>query len=1519
MKTGPRYIFSVNEGGAAVYDIAIHCPDGKGETPQIGISYNSQNAGYGLAGYGFSLSGFSAITRGGKKPFNNDGVAAGVGYGADDNLYLDGKRLILISGSAFTSGAEYCLEGTPYTKVIVHESTPDNMTPSWFEVQAPDGMKYEYGHSDTSRLLFTHSGNKKCVASWHLNRTEDVYGNYATYSYEISNLQVYPKRIDYGENSVKARGVSHRIEFDYGSNHGKYTVFNIGSARGGTWQRLSSVTTYTGTTVYRKYYLSYDSNSDGTGLKFDRLISVREENGDGESLTPVKFTWDTLPAVSLRQSEFNIPTKDSAPNVTNEHANFFAADLNGDGVSDIIRVSPVTITDGTDTENHIYVYVSRSKVSANGSVNYEKPIIYILPQPFDMSNIKTSLGGASLLDYDGDGLNDLIFPYINYAVGVYSCAMYIIYGKEVAKGRGGHVPGIEFGTVVTDKMPLFAAFDADKDGKDDIFYLEPKQKDNSYPAALFQSGDNSVAECTLFNIKLPYEPKKIFSGDYNNDGLTDIIIFHEGGYKIYFNNGGPADNSIFTESNIRVNTSFGDKLRMAQGDIDGDGLVDFIYYEAGRTWLNVARNKGDGTFAIALSDDIGVSDSSDKEDDNRFSISVYDIDGDGRSDVHVCKYEKKETHSIRLYSDGTTLKFGNRVKKSLKNDALEGTVFVGDFDGDGNMELANYGSNLLLTNDIFRENRINVYKSTGRHTSTGRITAITDGMGNRTDVTYGYLTSPAVYSRTENAVGSYPFNTYTLPISVVRSVTSTNGSAGPQTVDYSYKDLRIHLAGGGVTGFDEISTTDRTTGRKSTRRITKWNKEHLVPLETVTNDSVGEYTSSVVTSYTLAPVGNTYFSYESGSVLTDMDGHTAVTSNIYDTEKGVILEQKVSNDGDNMYKKSTYSSFKQISGRWLPGILQMEQKHSDDSSTYSTRTRFNYDDKGNILSSVVRFRTGMSLSTRRTYDEYGNILTSYAAGENVKEITTHNVYDPTGRFVVKTYTKPASAVNTFTYDTWGNMLTSSDETQPGNVLTTACTYDGWGRLIRTVAPDSTVVTDEIGWGKEDSKKYYTLTRTTGQPWVLTWYDSAGHETEQTTFGPKNVKLSKATKYNNRGLVSRVSNTEGKIRISETMTYDALGRVLTSKSNTGKETSYSYGDRSVTTTTDGRSTTAFSDAWGNTVKTIDPLGKEVVYEYGSIGKPLRVTTESSTVTMTYDKAGNQTSVEDSDAGKHSYTYAADGSVLSHTDPKGIKTTYTYDELGRLSKTQIGTTAITNTYGTSGTGKLKLVRQEMGDNSVDYTHDRLGRVTAVKKNIGGQGVFDFTYRYDSRNRLTSTCYPGGLTTSHTYDDYGFRTRTTANHIKVYELEDYEGGASGTTVFADSIRTLREIDSRGYVTSHAILSGSKELDRMDFTFDRARGNLLTRKRKDDRKYFFDYDLLDRLTTVRRDLSVPGLHPNLPHDKLSIGVIGMSTDTVMVMGYSADGNIHGGAHGPELKQEVLFVVGLEVGLVEPALFPEG
>ena len=1484
----PSGSFSVNDAGAAVYSLSIDCPDGKGLTPQISLAYSSQNAGYGEAGYGFSISGLSAITRGGKTPFNNGGVAGGVTYGADDCLFLDGKRLILLSGSALLDGAVYCLEGDPHTRITVHDSTEESLTVSWFEVQTPEGMKYEYGRTGTSRLTFTASNAYHRAASWHLNRSEDVYGNYATYSYSIADYHVYPTSITYGENSVKSRGVSNRIVFGYENNEGSPSLFNIDNKKGSMSRRLSNISTYSGTSLYRKYYFTYDSASDGTTLKFDRLTSIREENGDGESLTPVNFQWNPLPAANIARSYLNIPTDDGSSLVETQDRSFFAADMNGDGISDIIRVSPVKVKvydayGNTSFKNYTRVYISCSSVSSDGVISYLSPLRYEMSGSYDNGiDVTNILGGSALLDYDGDGFNDLVLPIFENFFGEHFVSFKVISGKSTTGTDREIIPLFECKLEASDKLPLFVSFDANKDGKDEIIFVEQKKLDNRYPAfSIFELGKRN--QIHTFSIGLPMEPKKLFSGDYNNDGLTDIILLYDGGYKIYFNNGGSDGSKLFTESNTKTGTSIGDGWRVAQGDFDGDGLVDFLHYKSRDTFFTIARNNGDGTFTCCRSDDIGVGDSSADYDNESFSISVYDIDGDGRCDAQVCKREANDMHSIWLYSDGQTLKFSQRLKRTRKEDAKEGTVFVGDFDGDGSMELANYGGNLLIASDTFAENRINVYRGTPRSSSAGRITAVTDGMANRTSVEYEYLTSPSVYSRTANASDSYPFNTYTLPVSVVKSITSTNGSAGEQTTDYFYKDLRIHIAGGGVTGFDEVATTDRTTGRKTTRRITKWDKTRLVPLETVSTDSVGEHTSSVVTSFTAAAVGKTYFTYESGSVITDMDGHTAVTSNKYDTAKGVLLEQTVSNDGENMYKKSVYSGYQQKSGRWLPTSLVLSQKHKDDSSAFSTETKYTYDAKGSILTTVANYGTDMALTTIRTYDTYGNCLTSLTKGTNVKEITTHNQYDTTGRYVVKTYTTPASTVATFTYDMWGNVLTSSDETEPTNVLTTSYSYNGWGRRIRSAAPDSTVVTSEIGWGKDNKNKYYTLTRTSNRPWVITWYDNAGHEMSQKTFGPANVLVSKTTTYNNRGLVSTVYTVDGKIRNTEKLTYDDLGRVVSSKNSSGKVSTYSYGDRSVTTNSSGRVSTVVHDAWGNTASTIDHLGKRVWYAYRSNGKPGHVTTDASTVNMEYDAAGNQTLLADPDAGLHRYEYAADGTLLKHTDPKNVITTYTYDELGRLSKTQTGSYTITNTYGTSGVEKMKLTKQTMGANSVEYKHDKLGRIVKVRKNINGHGVFDFYNVYDNLNRLSSTIYPGNMATKHSYDDYGFRIRTVANGMEVFLLKDYEGGSSGSFTFMDSITAVKEIDSYGYVTGMSLSRGAKVLDRMDFEFDKSKDNLLARQRKGDFKYYFDYDVLDRLKTVKRDPRLP-IDPSFPLNKISLEVV---KDTVMAMAYSPDGNI--------------------------------
>lgn len=1508
----PAGSLMVNGSGAATYNLAISCPNGGSLNPQIGLAYSSQNGGYGLAGYGFTVTGISAITRGEKTLFNNNGSVKGLTYTRDDNLFLDGKRLILLSGTPCYEGATYCLEGDPHTKITAHGTYNSTTADTWFEVKTADGKTYQYGKTSTGRISYKNKNGYTRIASWYLNRVDDVYGNYISYSYSVSNLYAYPNTIYYGVNTNKERGITNRIVFDYQNLGSNSITFNIEDQKGKIDKCISAITTYTGMTImYRKYQLTYNSSSDGSTNKFTRLTQIQEMNGSGESLTPVQLTWNYLPSRTANTSQISVSTKDNRSYVEEQDKSFSAVDLNGDGVSEIVRLSPAQ-------NLQTYVYISRSNVSSSGSVSYLEPIIFTLPGSISIQNYSSFLGGLLPMDFDGDGYNDIVIPQFDqFKIGIPTpfdrlLYLYMIPGSEVAAGRNTHRT-VCIQLEATDKTPLCTTFDIDMDGKDDIVCVEQSKKNGIYPAIMTKEKNDSIG-FKGFNVSLPKDPEKLFCADYNNDGLTDIILLYEGGYKMYFNNGGTETSQKFTESNSKTGTTLENHWRIQQGDFDGDGLLDFVYSIYQDTRLYIARNNGDGTFNITQTDDIGVSDGKSDKDNDKFSITVWDIDHDGKSDVTVCKAEYKKnlfqnkylnTHVKWLYSNGTTLKLVKSTTKSREEDAKENYIFLGDFDGDGNMELANYGSNLNSTSDTFTENKLYVYRNSSDLTQTGKITRIVDGMGNRTDIRYAPATNPAVYTRTASATNQYPVNTYTLPVSLVRSVTSTNGAAGSQTVEYAYKDLKIHVAGAGVLGFAETSKNNTTTGEKTVTSITAWDQSRWIPTETKVTNTVGGKTSTTISTNTVESVGKTYFAYESGSQITDIDGNTATTVSHYDKEKGVILDQTVKNDGDNMYKKVVYSGYQSKSGMWLPTVMTMTQKHKDDSSPYSTETRYSYDDKGNVLSTIVNYGTPLALNTTATYDVYGNRLLSFSTGSGVKTVMAYNNYDSTGRFVVKSYTNPASAVNTFTYDIWGNVLTESDETDPSNILTTTHTYDNWGRRVSSQAPDGTKTTTTTGWGSSDSKKYYVLETASESPWVLTWYDNAGHEVLQETFGPKNVLISKTTSYNSKGLVSKIKSVNGKLSFTESLTYDAQGRLLSDRvspdnqilldNTTGnistqeRVISYSYGNRSVTTTVAGRSSTKTTDAWGNVLTSTDPAGSIVKYVYKSNGSPARVTSNGTTTSMTYDDAGNQTSLTDPDAGTTTYTYAANGNILKQTDARGVETINTYDNLGRLSKVQIGGNTIVNTYGTSGNEKLRLTKSTMGGNSVEYTHDKYGRILTEKRNISGKGSHTFAYQYDNRNRLAKTTYPGNLEVTYQYDDYGVKTQTTAGGKVIYKLEEYDG-LSFKTGFLNKFHINRTKDTYGFETKAQLTQTSASqngnmisigagvaedvIDQHDVNYDPITGNLLARKRLNHNVEAFGYDNLDRLTSVSNSTAQ------------SVSGSGSLTK-VMSITYAANGNI--------------------------------
>ena len=593
----------------------------------------------------------------------------------------------------------------------------------------------------------------------------------------------------------------------------------------------------------------------------------------------------------------------------------------------------------------------------------------------------------------------------------------------------------------------------------------------------------------------------------------------------------------------------------------------------------------------------------------------------------------------------------------------------------------------------------------------------------------------------------------------------------------------------------------------------------------------------------------------------------------------------VENESQQMYKSTSYSGYQNKMGRWLPTTMTLVQKHEDDTEIYSSKTTYTYDERGNILSTTIHAGTSKALTTTYTYDTFGNVLSMVSTGSAVKPITQYTEYDTSGRFVTKRHDSTESATSTYTYDDWGNVLTENDISDPSSVLTITHTYDNWGRLTSSKDALGLTTSRKIGWGDNDSKKFYVLDAMTGKPWILTWYDNAGHEMSQESFGPMNVRIYKSLSYDNRGLVTRSSSSIGRSTLVEEFSYDAHGRVLTDKFNYGKEISYSYGNRSVTTTINGRSTTKTTDAWGNLRSSTDALGGEVRYIYKSIGKPSRIISNGTETSMEYDQAGNRTLLIDPDAGRTTSAYTADGKLISATSPKGIASFNLYDNMGRIERVQIGPELIYNTYGSVGREKMLVSKRSWGDNSIEYTYDKYGRVLTEKRNLSGEGSFSFDFQYDDKSRLSTVIFPGGLEVSYEYDDYGFKKSVKAAGKEIYSLKSFDGIRSETS-FRDSLTMTISHDIYGFEKSRELTNNKNylsqiefrpqsmvipdislrkvTLDKLEINTDRITGNLLSRHRRGEPKDTFEYDILERLISVQS-----------------------GTDEVQTISYSDNGNI--------------------------------
>jgi hypothetical protein len=454
------------------------------------------------------------------------------------------------------------------------------------------------------------------------------------------------------------------------------------------------------------YGISTAAVADMNGDGIDDIVAVDEannnllvylSNGDGTFANAI-----VTPVVSASGASFD-------PFFSSDGGGIAVADVNHDGRPDVVTVQ---LSQGFPGFSPSIIAQQTFLNSGNGNLTASPEVDTTV-----QDDVIFPTGGgqeAILSDLNRDQNPDLVIEYSDTNTGQTVIAVSLGLGDTAGSfGPLQQVSASFNPNFLNFQDPTFQVADINGDGRPDLVYLPG----DGTAALALGNGDGTFAAPTtalsnIFSAFVGTNTQELQVGDFNTDGLPDLLIYTAGALAVYPGNGdgtfGPAPDGQFA-----VNSYDGGLLlatftqEPAPADFDGDGNLDVPIADAVYGTFSLLHGLGNGRFraprAVAPDNPAAALPNNTEATNDIQVVAAGDANGDRLSDVLAVDYSNFDTNGLPDVNIGLSngkggFSFSTAIPAVvLGGSGVQGVIPVlSDFNKDGHVDLLLPTANGLL-------------------------------------------------------------------------------------------------------------------------------------------------------------------------------------------------------------------------------------------------------------------------------------------------------------------------------------------------------------------------------------------------------------------------------------------------------------------------------------------------------------------------------------------------------------------------------------------------------------------------------------------------------------------------------------------------------------------------------------------------------------------------------------------------------------------------------------------------------